>query len=180
MSDKYNINSYNHVKVEKLDGNSLPVKQGGENTDNNTKLVKVENVKEFTDTDTDSFDESSGDESSYGTESEHESQHESDIMTYDSVGNQSVSSTSTIPPFHQGGKAPSDTESQSSISTTDLLSKDPLFLVLSEFLMNDETGDNIVNVAGDIVKVLSKINSKLGRIADVLEKKHKKNKSRND
>ena len=84
--------------------------------------------------------------------------------------------------IQSGGKKAiiSDTESVSSVSTTEILSKDPLFLVLSEFLMDDETGSNIVHVGNDIVKVLSKINSKLGRIADVLEKKQNKNKHGND
>lgn len=169
MSEKYNINSYNHVKVEKLDGNSMPIKQESVNSENNTKFVKVE---EYTDSEFDT------DESRSESENGSQSGTDSDTSTNNLDDDESVSSTnsttSSIPRSYvpqQGG----DNESVSSMSTTDLLSKDPLFLVLSEFLMDDETGDNIVNVGNNIVKVLSKINSKLGRIADVLEKKHKKN-----
>jgi hypothetical protein len=189
MSDKYNINNYNHVKVEKLGGSSIskqepstPPQQPSilpqqetvrtyEGNLQNDGLTKVKSV-EYTDSSDDEFDD---DEITTG----------SDLGT-DNSDNESTASTVSETESRNnsgafiGGKRNSDTDSVSSVSTTEILSKDPLFLVLSEFLMDNETGDNIVNVGNNIVTVLSKINSKLGRIADVLEKKHKSSKKRND
>jgi hypothetical protein len=57
----------------------------------------------------------------------------------------------------------SDSDSDSgSDSTVDCLSRDPLFLVLSQYLANSK---------GNIVDVLCKINKNLKRIADSLEKR---------
>lgn len=75
-----------------------------------------------------------------------------------------------------GGKGviiDSDNESTtSSVSTTEILGRDPLFLVLSEFLMDDE-GNNIVHI-------LQKINKNLSKIAKSLDKEsnHKPRKSK--
>lgn len=52
--------------------------------------------------------------------------------------------------------------SQSSTSTIDCLSRDPLFLVLSQYLSND---------SGNIVDVLCKINKNLKRLVKAFEKK---------
>ena len=57
----------------------------------------------------------------------------------------------------------SDSESSSgSDSTVDCLSRDPLFLVLSQYLANSK---------GNIVDILCKINKNLKRIADSLDKR---------
>jgi hypothetical protein len=179
MSEKYNINNYNHVKVEKLGGNSAPQQQ--ETRNNEDKIVKSGgytqlNVQEYTDSNSEFENDEAGDS---GVES---SGNESSGVDGSGIDTDSddESTTSSVSGILVGGKEKSDTDSVSSVSTTEILSKDPLFLVLSEFLMDAETGDNIVNVGNNIVKVLSKINSKLGRIADVLEKKHKDSKKRND
>lgn len=71
----------------------------------------------------------------------------------------------------QGGAKEDDT---SSISTADILSKDPLFLVLSEFLMDDE-GTNIVTMLGRINKNLKSIKSLLeGQVHTEKKRKSKK------
>lgn len=185
MSERFNINNYNNVKVEKLGGDSLPSKQDDRDAQEQLKQVESERlipVSVVTD-DSDNDNDVDEDESTSGSDSGLETDTESLSFSEHSSDNSSVS-TVPIENKHddvlKGGKTPSDTDSVSSVSTTEILSKDPLFLVLSEFLMDDETGSNIVHVGNDIVKVLSKINSKLGRIADLLEKKHKKNKHRND
>lgn len=189
MSEKFDINNYNSVKVEKLGGNNPSSQQENHNNSTTTTEENVKNVN-FTpipvqevsggssESDFDRDDFSSDDELT-----------DDDSDTYSDDDNSSASSASAatdlsvdIPANNKdkhnldGGKRSSDTESLSSVSTTEILSKDPLFLVLSEFLMDDETGSNIVHIGNDIVKVLSKINSKLGRIADSLEKKQKKDK----
>lgn len=182
MSEKFNINNYNNVKVEKLGGSTQQ------------ETLSEDNVKnvQFTPIPVVDVSDSDSDRNSFEPASE-ASDIDTDTEVYtdddDNSSNSSAASTVTdlsvdLPPtknnvVHQGGKGVSyDTESVSSVSTTEILSKDPLFLVLSEFLMDDENGSNIVHVGNDIVKVLSKINSKLGRIADSLEKKQKKDKSK--
>ena len=187
MSEKFNINHYNNVKVEKL-GDTRPEKQINSLNENNVnkeqfKPIPVEEVSESEDNSEFNRNFSSGGETS-DIETDTESYTENDDE--DVYSTSSGSSTETEAPFNEnenieleGGKrTSSDTESVSSVSTTEILSKDPLFLVLSEFLMDDETGSNIVHVGNDIVKVLSKINAKLGRIADCLEKKKKQHKDK--
>lgn len=185
MSDKYNINNYNHVKVEKLGGGSVPLQQEAHH--NEDKTVKREgytelNVQEYTDSSSSSSSGSDigdfGDEDTSGAETDDDTN--SSLESTPSSISGSLNSTKLPLETLVGGKRNSDTDSVSSVSTTEILSKDPLFLVLSEFLMDNETGDNFVNVGNSIVTVLSKINSKLGRIADVLEKKHKSSKKGND
>jgi hypothetical protein len=204
MSEKFNINNYNNVKVEKLGGNN-PISRP-ENQNNSLSEENVKNVQ-FTpipvvDVSGDSSSESEFDRNDFGnssgsdtsnseeyTDDEYTDNEDADNEYTDNdeedsstVTDLSVDVPKTNSDTHdlKGGKGrSSDTESVSSVSTTEILSKDPLFLVLSQFLMDDETGSNIVHVGNDIVKVLSKINSKLGRIADSLEKKHKKDKSKN-
>lgn len=192
MSEKFNINNYNNVKVEKL---------GGTRQENHNNPLSEENVKNIQFTHVPVEEVSSGsssgsefDKNDFGSETDTsdidtDNKEYSDDERDDSYSTSSSSSAVTdlsvdkpnnITQTLQVGKGrSSDTESVSSVSTTEILSKDPLFLVLSEFLMDDETGRNIVHVGNDIVKVLSKINSKLGRIADSLEKKQKKDKSKN-
>lgn len=188
MSEKFDINNYNSVKVEKLGGNN-PSSQPETHNNSTTTEENVKNVN-FTpipvqevsggssesDFDRDDFssdDELTDDESDINSDDDNSSTSSATIATSLSidrpVNNKDIHNL-------DGGKRTSDTESLSSVSTTEILSKDPLFLVLSEFLMDDETGSNIVHIGNDIVKVLSKINSKLGRIADSLEKKQKKDK----
>jgi hypothetical protein len=59
----------------------------------------------------------------------------------------------------------SDSDTASSVSTTELLGRDPLYLVLSSFLSNEE-GENIVDV-------LSKINRNLAKLVVALDKEKK-------
>jgi hypothetical protein len=61
-----------------------------------------------------------------------------------------------------GGKSrvEADYDDSSSVSTADILAKDPLFLVLSEFLM-DEKGNTIVHALNKIGKHLEKINKNM-------------------
>lgn len=185
MSEKFDINNYNSVKVEKLGGNN-PSSQPETHNNSTTTEENVKNVN-FTpipvqevsggssesDFDRDDFssdDELTDDESDINSDDDNSSTSSATSLSIDRpVNNKDIHNL-------DGGKRTSDTESLSSVSTTEILSKDPLFLVLSEFLMDDETGSNIVHIGNDIVKVLSKINSKLGRIADSLEKKQKKDK----
>lgn len=64
--------------------------------------------------------------------------------------------TRTPSPF----RTPEDDE-LSSACTIDLLSNDPLFIVLSQFLMSKESGDNIVTVLEKINKNLEVIAKRL-------------------
>lgn len=100
------------------------------------------------DSDVSSIASDSDDNSSVGTPS----QSSSEVMTYQSSSSGDGSVVDDPLPNQQqlGGASDDDT---SSISTADILSKDPLFLVLSEFLM-DEEGTNIVTMLGRINKSL--------------------------
>jgi hypothetical protein len=210
MSEKFNINNYNNVKVEKLGGNnpiSRPENQNNLLSEENVKNVQFTRIPVVDVSDGSSsksgfsgnaFGNSSGNSSGSDTSNSEEYTDDDEYTDNEDADNEytdnddeddedsstvtdlSVDVPKTKNDVLEGGKGrSSDTESVSSVSTTEILSKDPLFLVLSQFLMDDETGSNIVHVGNDIVKVLSKINSKLGRIADSLEKKHKKDKSKN-
>lgn len=142
---------------------------------------EVEEPKMWKKIDVESMDgDGSGSESDdvwNGESSEDDSDSDSD-----SDNNSAVSAVSDeIPPVHNGGNKSSkevdmsDTESSSSISTTDLLGRDPLFLVLSELLL-DEEGNNLVHV-------LTKINKNLSKIAKALtphQKHEKKVSKKND
>lgn len=110
----------------------------------------------------------------YGDESESESVSEDDTQSEGgSINETSSSSESDFATFeendteeHSGGA--SYTESSSTVSTTELLGRDPLFLVLSQFLMSDD--------GGNIVDALMKINKHLSKLVKVFEqKKEKKN-----
>lgn len=177
MSEKFNINNYNNVKVEKLGGNNPSTTNNNSSTDDNLKNVQFTPipVEEVSDSEYNSDKFTSGSETSdIDTDIEHDTDDDNNSSTDTDLSVDVPINNNDIQELSGGKTKSSDTESVSSVSTTEILSKDPLFLVLSEFLMDDETGSNIVHVGNDIVKVLSKINSKLGRIADSLEKKQKK------
>jgi hypothetical protein len=70
----------------------------------------------------------------------------------------------------EGGKKDAS-DTSSTVSTTELLGRDPLFLVLSEFFM-DEEGNNIIHV-------LQKINKNLSKLAKMHEGKRDKKSSHN-
>lgn len=63
----------------------------------------------------------------------------------------SSSSRSTSPLTSSSSSEMSDNES---VATVDLLSSDPLFIVLSQFFMDKETGDNIATILEKINKNL--------------------------
>lgn len=69
----------------------------------------------------------------------------------------------------QGGNLDSDYDGASSISTADILAKDPLFLVLSEFLM-DEKGNTIVHALNKIGKHLEKLNKNIETLSKNVKK----------
>jgi len=52
-----------------------------------------------------------------------------------------------------------DSDSDDSICTVDLLSNDPLFLVLSHFFISKESGDNIATVLEKLNNTLEKMGS---------------------
>lgn len=64
-----------------------------------------------------------------------------------------------------GGGNKKETDTESSVSTTELLSRDPLYLVLNNFLCNDN-GENLVDV-------LSKINRNIVKLINAIEKQKK-------
>jgi hypothetical protein len=68
-----------------------------------------------------------------------------------------------------------DTDSASSVSTTELLGRDPLFLVLSQFLMNDVTGNNLVHVLEGISDKLSAVVDSITSLEQTVKKSMKKN-----
>lgn len=68
-----------------------------------------------------------------------------------------------------------DGDSASSVSTTELLGRDPLFLVLSQFLMNDVTGNNLVHVLEGISDKLSAVVDSITSLEQTIKKSMKKN-----
>jgi hypothetical protein len=80
----------------------------------------------------------------------------------------------------QGGDADDsedgdNSDSVSSVSTTELLGRDPLFLVLSQFLMNDATGNNLVHVLEGISDKLSAVVDSITSLEQTVKKSMKKN-----
>ena len=61
----------------------------------------------------------------------------------------------------------------SSVSTAEILAKDPLFLVLSEFFM-DEEGNTIVHALSKIGNNIEKLNKNIERLCSRLDKKKSK------
>ncbi len=61
----------------------------------------------------------------------------------------------------------------STVSTAEILAKDPLFLVLSEFFM-DEKGNTIVHTLSKVAKNIEKLNASVERLCKTLEKSNKK------
>jgi hypothetical protein len=100
-------------------------------------------------------DESNEDESNEDESNEDES-NEDESNEDESNENESVEGENVL----NGGAGAGDSDTVSSVSTTEILGKYPLFLVLTEFLMDDE-GNNIVHVLHDINKNLSKIAKRL-------------------
>jgi hypothetical protein len=107
-----------------------------------------------TDADTDADDEDDSDADA-DVDDEEEEDAEDDSDAADMVGG--------------GSGSDSDAETSSTVSTAEILGRDPLFLVLSEFLMDDE-GNNIVHI-------LSKINKNLSKLTKALESNKKKDES---
>lgn len=68
-----------------------------------------------------------------------------------------------------------DGDTASSVSTTELLGRDPLFLVLSQFLMNDVTGNNLVHVLEGISDKLSSVVDSITSLEHTIKKSMKKN-----
>lgn len=68
-----------------------------------------------------------------------------------------------------------DSDTASSVSTTELLGRDPLFLVLSQFLMNDVTGNNLVHVLEGISDRLSAVVDSITSLEHTIKKSMKKN-----
>lgn len=155
-----------NVNTEKYD-----IAQGSyPNSEANAPTLTPIPTVDVTDSD-ESGEDDTGSDYSYGDSDSDNSDTESD----DSGSDKSEVAYNDMPSEQLGGgKRDIDNESTSSVSTTEILSRDPLFLVLSEFLMDEATGNNIVHVGNGLVQVLNKINSKLGRIADALETKNKK------
>jgi hypothetical protein len=120
--------------------------------------------------------ESDSDSDSYVTDDGEDSDTSSELSLKDSfLGDEEEDDESELDEQSGGaGKrdSASEADTSSTVSTTEILGRDPLFLVLSEFLMDDE-GNNIVHV-------LSSINKNLSKIAKALSEQKeykKKNKS---
>lgn len=146
----YNQPSHNHVTVTKVGVNGGDI--------NETKLditaLKKVNVHEYSDSEKGS--EKSSEDTTGGDLSDDESLNDDLSSDDDDVSSEDVPQSGT--------NDDDDNESTtSSVSTTEILGRDPLFLVLSEFLM-DEEGNNIVHI-------LSKINKNLSRVAKALEER---------
>jgi hypothetical protein len=139
--------------------------QGGENSKN----ININDFQEEKAPEDVSVGDSQEDESVEYESDEYESDegesvedesNEDESVEDESVEDESVEGESdkTEGNMLDGGAGDSDTIS--SVSTTEILGKYPLFLVLTEFLMDDE-GNNIVHVLHDINKNLSKIAKRL-------------------
>lgn len=112
---------------------------------------------------------SSDDDDDASSTSSYSSNASASTVSSDSSGVENGKKNGDIP--LSGGASEDDT---SSISTADILSKDPLFLVLSEFLM-DEEGTNIVTMLGRINKSLKALKSALkGQTKDERKRNNKK------
>lgn len=61
----------------------------------------------------------------------------------------------------------------STVSTAEILAKDPLFLVLSEFFM-DEKGNTIVHTLSKVAKNIEKLNAGVEKLCKTIEKSNKK------
>jgi hypothetical protein len=123
------------------------------------RLSKDRNFNGFEDEDEDE-DEYNDDENEYDDEDE-------DVDEYDDDENEYDDEDENIDNNIEGGASVADTTS--TVSTTELFGRDPLYLVLSSFLSNDD-GENIVDVLG-------KINRNLAKLVAVLDKDKKDNKS---
>ena len=155
----YTQPSHNHVTVTKVGVNGGAI---NETKLDITDLNKVSNiqkihVQEYSDSETSqnmlggNGDESSDDDLS------------TDDMSSDEEVSDGVSVRSQLGGANNDDDDDDDESTTSSVSTTEILGRDPLFLVLSEFLM-DEEGNNIVHI-------LSKINKNLSRVAKALEER---------
>ena len=142
--------SHNHVTVTKVGVNGGDI---NEKKMNITELKPV-NVQVYTDS-----EKSEGKKSTVSDEDEHDeySDEDNEFSDDDSVSHSSQPSSAT----HDDDDNEDNESTTSSVSTTEILGRDPLFLVLSEFLM-DEEGNNIVHILG-------KINKNLSRLAKALE-----------
>jgi hypothetical protein len=117
-------------------------------------------------------DDSSSDDETY-----------SDTPSSDSDSDESLTTSSSDTSDDEGGDEDNDNklsggardDDTSSISTADILSKDPLFLVLSEFLM-DEEGTNIVTMLGRINKSIKALKTALDHEKQNKGERTKKNK----
>lgn len=107
----------------------------------------------------------------------------SDTPTSDSDSDESLTTNSSDTSDDEGDDEDNDNklsggakdDDTSSISTADILSKDPLFLVLSEFLM-DEEGTNIVTMLGRINKSIKALKTALEHEKKNKGERTKKNK----
>jgi hypothetical protein len=61
----------------------------------------------------------------------------------------------------------------STVSTAEILAKDPLFLVLSEFFM-DEKGNTIVHTLSKVAKNIEKLDASVEKLCKTIEKSNKK------
>jgi hypothetical protein len=148
-------------------GSSKPyvqVTKEGVDVLNSTLTPQNLNNRQETDSDSDSDSDEGTDIFNGDTESDTGSDTESDTQS-DTGNGQDLDGgaidISKIEAVHGGNST--DIDASSTVSTTELLGKDPLFLVLSEFLM-DEEGNNIVHA-------LQKVNKNLSKIVKLLEKK---------
>lgn len=141
--------SHNHVTVTKVGVNGGDINEKNEKKMNITELKPV-NVQVYTDS-----ENSEGKKSTVSDKHDEFSDEDDEFSDDESVSHSSQPSSA-----HDDDNEDNESTT-SSVSTTEILGRDPLFLVLSEFLM-DEEGNNIVHILG-------KINKNLSRLAKALE-----------
>lgn len=114
------------------------------------------------------------------SDSDNELELESDTESGPEPESEPVANNATKPEDNDDDKSEDsedseDNDTASSVSTTELLGRDPLFLVLSQFLMNDVTGNNLVHVLEGISDKLSAVVDSIASLEQTLKKSMKKN-----
>lgn len=160
--DNVNVSDISSDDIDNMKFRKIDVVEVSD-SDNEVELQNSQ-IDNNSNDDSDSDDDSNeSEEEDYDDESDDESSESGDDSDAEDPDTNAPKSTEDEESFEDddllNGGAGSDTVS--SVSTTEILGKYPLFLVLTEFLMDDE-GNNIVHVLHDINRNLAKIAKRLG------------------
>lgn len=144
----------NNIQFRKIDVVEVSDSESENDVVANQNNANVVSEDDNTDTDSEEYDEDDSEEEDDSEDEDSEDEEDDDEDTEETTEDGGLNEEELL-----NGGAGSDTVS--SVSTTEILGKYPLFLVLTEFLMDDE-GNNIVHVLHNINKNLAKIAKRLG------------------